>query len=92
MVFRLLMTGNQVNKWLPHLSSHLVNIQLRMEITMKKTHTIPQQLQNHNSTSYPGNLPVQNTITCPQSITNNTPAQLSNHLISKRNHNDENLK
>ncbi|KAL9462482.1 hypothetical protein AB3S75_000481 [Citrus x aurantiifolia] len=43
----------------------------------KNTPTIPpQQPQNHNSIYYHGNLTVQNTIN-PQSITNDTPTQLS---------------
>ncbi|XP_006465070.1 NAC domain-containing protein 7-like isoform X3 [Citrus sinensis] len=56
--------------------------------------TIPQQqLQYNNSVSYPGNPTGQNTFTYPQSITNNSPTQLSpsNHLISRRNHNEENI-
>ncbi|KAH9717388.1 NAC domain-containing protein [Citrus sinensis] len=55
----------------------------------QNTHTIPQpQLQNHRSISFPT---VQNTIY--QSIRNDTPTQLSvsNHSISKRDHNGENI-
>ncbi|KAH9668839.1 hypothetical protein KPL70_021543 [Citrus sinensis] len=60
----------------------------------ESTHTIPQQqLQYHNSISYPRNLNLQNTFAYPQSITDDSPTQLSpgNHLISNRNHNDENI-
>ncbi|KDO50702.1 hypothetical protein CISIN_1g0155752mg, partial [Citrus sinensis] len=44
----------------------------------ESTHTIPQQqLQYHNSISYPRNLNVQNTFAYPQSITDDSPTQLS---------------
>ena len=55
----------------------------------QNTHTIHQpQLQNHSSISFPT---VQNTIY--QSITNDTPTQLSvsEHSISKRDHNGEKI-